>query len=290
MNINKNLTTRTNQDLPGIAEVINLIREKESPRLGSVHNWIERHPEIFSPCRKVLGSMGIQDMFELKREVSTDVELAVLISTVETIKREFLARIGKATVLQDNLVRMYESLSQQDDQLSADAIFVFGAPSNARIDKAVELYYSNLAPKIIISGRGPNWQTDVGITEATRMSERALELGVPRDALILEHEALTIPDNVKRTLDLFEKSNFYPSRLIIIASSFAMLRAYIDWVRFPDYPIEICKIAPPIVDQDLSAEKWYTNEKGRNTVINEYAKIIHEAATNSYLRAQSDHS
>ena len=175
------------------------------------------------------------------------------------------------------LERVYGSLAEQDEAEVVDLIFVFGAPSNARVEKAVDLYKLGLAPKILISGRGPNWDKAVTSTEAEMMGRRAEELGVPASDIFLETKAVSIPDNVKRGVDLLAKESINPEKIIIVASAFGLLRASIDWKKFAPYPIKLVKASPPILDPNLGKELWHTNEAGRRVVINEYAKIVNEA-------------
>jgi len=277
-------TRRSGLQLPDIHEVLQLILDKESPRLGKNHTWIEDNPQAFEPLRTLSASLDIEDMYSASPNVTTEAELCTGIAKTEQVKHALVNALLEDTSPSDLKVKVYKALAHTDDLSPADAIFVFGAQSNARIDKAVELFKQGYAKQIIISGRGPNWQTVTDLTEATRMSERSQELGVPAGAIILEEQALTIPDNVKRTLDLFDSLGLRPKKLIIVASSWVLLRAYIDWLRFPDSPIEIIRVAPALVDPEMSPENWHTHEKGVNLILNEYAKILLEASTNSYLR------
>lgn len=108
------------------------------------------------------------------------------------------------------------------------------------------------------------------------MAKVATDDGVPRSALLLEPESITIPDNVKRTLDLFERIKFRPSKLLIVASPFVLQRCVMDWYKFTPWEIEIIPIASDSMSYDLTREGWTTTSRGIRVVLNEYAKLIFE--------------
>ena len=116
------------------------------------------------------------------------------------------------------------------------------------------------------------------------MCRRAIELGVPAEAVQTETESITLADNVKRTLDMFDKEKRFPESLIIVSSPFTMLRSYTEWMKFPSQPINIIRASAEIQDQNKSRELWHTNDDGRNVVLNEYTKIFGESCVDYYLK------
>jgi len=88
----------------------------------------------------------------------------------------------------------------------------------------------------------------------------------------LEKQGITIPDNVKRTLDLWQTLNYSPQRIVIICSPFAMKRAQTEWLKFPNYELEIIR-KNSSVSEIYNRENWYKQFQGRNTVRNEYYKL-----------------
>jgi uncharacterized SAM-binding protein YcdF (DUF218 family) len=82
---------------------------------------------------------------------------------------------------------------------TADAIVVLGggvddqgglpAVARTRVRRAVELFEQGIAPRIILSGRCGLSQEEPAITEAAAMADHAAEIGVPREALLLEEES-----------------------------------------------------------------------------------------------------
>ncbi len=120
---------------------------------------------------------------------------------------------------------VYNYLSETDVPEQADLIFVFGSKATFRTQKAVKLYQDGLAPKILISGKGPFYQQDTtATTEAEILNQFAIQQGVPSESIILEKESITVPDNVKRSLNLVEKMNIPHKSIILVNSPFSQRR------------------------------------------------------------------
>lgn len=259
----------SNTELPSESELWEILA-KESQRYAIHNDYLKLHPAIFVPfkelCQRYEAEYEWIDVYEGIDLTELDARLRACFDKLE------------ASILNqaDHLYgRVYDSLVVNKLSEKADAIFVFGSPNDLRIRKAVELYRGEFANKIVISGHGPFYASHTQ-SEAERMAEVAVGEGVPRSALLLESEAITIPDNVKRTLDLFEKIEFKPSKLLIVASSFVLQRCEMDWYRFTPWNIETVPIASDSMSYDLTREGWTTTSRGIRVVLNEYAKLVFE--------------
>ncbi|MBP7769210.1 YdcF family protein [Candidatus Saccharibacteria bacterium] len=269
----------SNLELPKATEVLEMIGQVESPRLAVRRDLVEDclQKGTFDAIRELQAIAGTPYLFAINRDVDSEESFCEAMLQLHESTNTTIQALSEGAFDPELLERVYGSLAEQDEAEVVDLIFVFGAPSNARVEKAVDLYKLGLAPKILISGRGPNWDKAVTSTEAEMMGRRAEELGVPASDIFLETKAVSIPDNVKRGVDLLAKESINPEKIIIVASAFGLLRASIDWKKFAPYPIKLVKASPPILDPNLGKELWHTNEAGRRVVINEYAKIVNEA-------------
>ena len=64
-----------------------------------------------------------------------------------------------------------------------------------------ELYYKKVADKIVFTGKSGNWtEGRWDKTEAEVFAEKAIELGVPESAIIIEPNAKNIGDNIELSL------------------------------------------------------------------------------------------
>lgn len=277
-------------ELPDVHEILKLIHERESPRLAGSPGWLDKNLDIFMHFGAMCKALKVDDFTKTYQKVHTEEELKDYVEHVESLKSMLLDALDKRNLDSTLAKAVYSQLGEVDDLERADAIFVYGAPSNIRVEHASRLYLQGLAPKLVISGKGPNWAKRHDQTEAERMAKQAIKLGVSKKDILLEPLSLTMADNVKRTLDLFDSKNVMPNKLIVVTSEFNMLRAYIQWHRFPERPIKILRAAPPVQDKDKSQDNWHTNVAGRNIVINEYSKIVFEACVESiFLNKKLDH-
>jgi vancomycin permeability regulator SanA len=179
---------------------------------------------------------------------------------------------------EDNLIQqfdeIYDYLSEEDEAIPAQNAFVFGSSSTLRIQKAIELYNKNIINKITISGHKPFYK-DTSTTEAEEIEKFAIQNGIHQNDIEIETKGLTIPDNVKRTLDLWHEKRFYPTNLIIITSPFAMRRCFIDWKKFLDFNCQIIRQNSES-SENFKKNNWYKEKNTLNIFINELVKIMGE--------------
>lgn len=259
----------SNAELPSESELWEILAN-ESQRTAVRYDYLKLHPDIFTSfkelCRKYGAECDWADVYEQIDIAELDVRLRACFDKLEANMLHLVDPLCES---------VYGSLDVSKSPENADAIFVFGSPNNLRVTKAVELYKDGLADKIVISGHGPFYASH-SQSEAERMATVAIDEGVPRSALLLEPEAITIPDNVKRTLDLFERIEFSPAKILIVASPFVLRRCAMDWYRFTPWNIETVPIASNLISHDLTSEGWTMTSRGIRVILNEYAKLILE--------------
>lgn len=259
----------SNTELPSESELWEILA-KESQRYAVHNDYLKLHPDIFVSfkelCRKYGAEYDWVDVYEQIDLVELDARLRACFDKLEA------NILNRNDLLFENV---YDSLAIGKVPEKADAIFVFGSPNDLRIRKAIELYKGEFAEKIIISGHGPFYASHTQ-SEAERMAAAAADEGIPHSALLLESEAITIPDNVKRTLDLFEGIELKPMKLLIVASPFVLRRCEMDWYRFTPWEIRTIPIASDSMSYDLTKEGWTTTPRGIRVILNEYAKLVFE--------------
>lgn len=166
----------------------------------------------------------------------------------------------------------YQYLSQEDKPQVSDLIFVFGGRTPLRIETAITLFNDGLAPRILVSGRGPLYDGTIEIPEARKYAEIAMANGVPQSAILIEDESITLVDNIKRSLSLLESSGTSVNSLIIVNSPYVQRRGWCMWRKYlPDscrlYRVN-CATGP-----DLRPETWYRNQDGLRVVLGEFIKL-----------------
>ncbi len=268
-----NYTPRTDStELPSAAELLDILT-KESQRKAVRFDFVQMHGHVFDAHRELAELAGEDDSW-----IESYPE-----ETLNKLKRKVDSNhAGIAAYIQDHpdaaelYERVYNALIPAQDESTSDTLFVFGAASNARAERAVELYQQGVAPKIIISGNSPHYK-ETHQSEAARMADFVTQRGVPETALILEEQSITLPDNVKCTLDLLEKQNWRPQSITLIATNFVLTRATMEWYKFCPWNIKIKVVAAHPQSRDFTAEGWWKTPATIALVLNEYVKLIIES-------------
>lgn len=258
--------------LPTAVELLHILT-KESQRHAAHFDFIQKNISIFDTHRELSRIAGSDDSWIDKyKEVSLET-LAGMINKNHTELAQYIEHHQEET---DLYKTFYSALVPHIASGKTDAIFVFGAATNARIERAVELYKDDVAKKIIISGNSPHYIEGTQ-SEAGRMAVFAEDKGIPHDHIILEQESITLPDNVKRTIDLFEQMNWRPTSLTIVATNFVLTRAMMEWYKFCPWDMTIIPIAAHPQSPKFTSEGWSADIATVALVLNEYAKLFLES-------------
>ena len=124
----------------------------------------------------------------------------------------------------------------------------------------------------MISGHGPFYEEiQEGQTEAEKLKRFATEQCIPESDILIETNSITIPDNVKSSLNFLEENNILHKRIILINSPFSQRRG---WIHFQKYSenIQFFRINSD-VSNIFSRDEWYKSETGIRIIINEFIKI-----------------
>lgn len=175
--------------------------------------------------------------------------------------------------------RAYNYLSEEDKPVQSDYIFVFGARTPLRIQKAIDLYRKGLARKIIISGRGPFYGKTEGMTEAERYAGIALKQAVPQKALVIENGSITIPDNVRRTLNMMDAKDMGYKSFVLVNSPYTQRRGWCVWKKHTSDEVKLYRVNCN-TRSSLSRDNWFKNEDGLRVVLGEFVKLRNTIAFN----------
>jgi hypothetical protein len=161
-----------------------------------------------------------------------------------------------------------------DDMKNGDCIFVFGSNKaiEYRLPKAVQLYKSGRASKILFSG-GTVWD-GTSSSEAFLLKTKAIEFGVPEEDILIETKSQHTKENVIASLLVLDRAFGLHNikRLLIVTTTYHMrrtlsnLKTYMpNWIEF-----SLC----PADDTNTKIDNWFLNEHGRRRVENESKKLI----------------
>lgn len=191
-------------------------------------------------------------------------------SLIEKIKGKLL---GQELSSEDIEVcnSVYDYLTEEDVPENADFIFVFGAKTPLRIEKATELYQQGLSKNIIVSGRGPFYSEDNSVTEAEKYAHIAKEKGVPESAIIIENKSITIPDNVRGSLNLLDEKGISYSSIILVNSPYTQRRGWAHFKKYLPDNIKLIRVNCGTGEQ-YKRDTWYKNPTGIDVICGEYLK------------------
>lgn len=139
----------------------------------------------------------------------------------------------------------------------ADAIVtVSGGDTNARTDKAIELYQAGWAPKLIFSGAAADTS---GPSNAEAMAKRAREAGVSENAIITEELSRTTAENALNTSKFIADQSI--ERIILVTSAYHQRRASLEFGAILGPSVEIVN-HPVSSDKHWAGFWWWTTPRG----------------------------
>ena len=122
-----------------------------------------------------------------------------------------------------------------DYRRPADAAVVLGAKVNAngslstaledRVRTGVDLYHEGLVDHLIMSGG----IGDSGVDEGLAMRSRAIELGVPDDAIVVDHLGLNTDATVAQTTPMFD--NLGARRVLVVSQFWHLPRIKLAYLK-----------------------------------------------------------
>ncbi|GHB99367.1 MULTISPECIES: YdcF family protein [Streptomyces rochei group] len=94
-------------------------------------------------------------------------------------------------------------------------------------DTAVNLYKRGMAPLLLFTGAtSPTTRERMPRGEAVHYQERAVELGVPSTAILVEPRARNTGENIRFSRELLEKEGVEVSSVLLISKPYEERRAY----------------------------------------------------------------
>jgi uncharacterized SAM-binding protein YcdF (DUF218 family) len=161
---------------------------------------------------------------------------------------------------------------EEDMETTGDCIFVFCNGFLDRVDKALAIYKSGRAPYILFSGGTKFGERE--FVEAIRAKERAIELGVPESAILIETESNHTKENVIASLLVLDRAiGLHNIKKLIVVSQAGHLRRCLltlktympQWI---DYVICPAKFDLP------NGIMWWENSKLKGMALNQIHNLV----------------
>lgn len=178
----------------------------------------------------------------------------------------------------ERLDSSYGYLTKEDDPKTSDIIFVFGSNARYRTEKAIELYKNDIASKIMFSGGTPIYDND-NEPEIYSHIKYAKSEGIPEEAIIVEDKSISVPDNVKSSLNLLERDGIKHDKMILVMSPFAQRRGYAHFQKFSS-GIDFYRVNSHSSEK-YQPENWFEDKNATTVIMNEWAKMRFAKAINT---------
>ncbi len=168
---------------------------------------------------------------------------------------------------------LFAGLKDEPSQ-KADCILVLGSTkaTQYRVPVAVDAYRAGRAPVILMSGGA--CQDGTSATEAERMKQRALALGVPEEAILVETESRNTIENILFSLIVIQR-HLWLNRVqdvLLVPTAFHMRRRLL-LARYL-FPAHL-RIHPcPAEDRHTRPGNWRLTEQGRQRATAEALNLI----------------
>ncbi len=128
-----------------------------------------------------------------------------------------------------------------------------------RLEKGVVLYKEEFAPYLLLSN---------GSVE--QLYERALQLGMPNDSIILENQSTSTLENARFSKQVMQKYQFHSA--IVVSSNFHMRRVKVLFDRaFKNSDTQL--IYSSGVNPSYNPNQWWRTKNDRDTTFIEYIKL-----------------
>ena len=158
---------------------------------------------------------------------------------------------------------LYDFHSFSDEPVAADFILACGSHDLRVADYAAELYKNNLAPLLVCSGGLGKVTTGIwSEAEGTVFCKRCVELGVPKDKIIVEDKASNSGENFTLTKKLLSEIGIFPKTGIIVCKPYMAKRAWATGTK--QWPEITWYVSSP----KISFEDYPTGETPLNRMIN----------------------
>jgi uncharacterized SAM-binding protein YcdF (DUF218 family) len=175
--------------------------------------------------------------------------------------------------------RLYEGMSIreiseylfcEDELAPADLMIVFGGKRLERAEKGAELYKAGLVPRVLITGGD---KRGLGVSEAERLRDHMVSLGVPAEAIMLECESVNTIENVRMSVALIEEQIGWRQikSVILVSAPYHLRRVKMAMGHYIPKAVKI--FCCPDSRTDITRDNWWHTPEGQETVYRELEKV-----------------
>ncbi len=267
--MNQPIKRTDNTSVPD-SEELRIVLETEITRPLPPEKVDVHYPE-FGTVIKIFDHFGVSselftdDAFDIFKVVDTSIPLLS-----ELVGNILSKELNKQEIeLFDNA---YDYLTEEDIPEKSDVIIVFGSKTPFRPEKAAEIYKKGLCRKILVSGSRPIYETNTGRSEAEKYYEILVDNGVSDSDILIEDEAISVIDNVRRSLNMLDRLEFDYKKIILVNSPYTQRRGYVNFLKASPDDVTFFRVNSGC-SEPYRKENWYKQENTLKVIINEFIKM-----------------
>lgn len=161
--------------------------------------------------------------------------------------------------------------TKREDLPNIDAMIVLGNDHVETMADVFEVWKSGKIKKIILSGHSKNSDKK---PEALRFFERGLELGIPREEMILEPNSTNTKENFENVAKIFSENKDFSNlqNAMIVCPNFHARRSLMTAKNFLPENINYYFL-PTIDERNIRPEDWWSSKISTNRILEEIGRI-----------------
>src|SRR3954462_9054017 len=145
----------------------------------------------------------------------------------------------------------------------SDCILALGSHDLRVANRAAELYLLGMAPVVVFFGGLGNFTKEMWTApEADLFAVLAIQMGVPREAILIENKSTNTGENILFTQRLLQEHHLDPESFIVVQKPYMERRAFATFKKH--WPNKVITVTSP----QISFEDYPTSEIPLEKVIN----------------------
>jgi uncharacterized SAM-binding protein YcdF (DUF218 family) len=154
----------------------------------------------------------------------------------------------------------------------SDCILVLGSHDKRVAERGAELYLQGYAPLLLFSGGlGRLTQELWRETEAELFAGIALQMGVPKEAILIENRSTNTGENILFSLQVLQEQGLDPECFLVVQKPYMERRSYATFKKhWPDKEVQVT--SPQIPFEDYATEE-IPMEKVINIMVGDLQRI-----------------
>ncbi len=188
----------------------------------------------------------------------------------ERRKPLLVSQLNEARLTDEQIDRLLFA-GLEDQGQKADCILVLGSNKAVqyRVPVAAAAYHDGRAPKMLLCGGASD-----GVPEALLMKEKAMQLGVPDEAILVEDRSQNTIENMLFALVELQRA-FWLNRVksVLLVTTPCHMRRSLHIARYL-FPAHIAIYPCPAEDTHTRRSNWMLTEHGRERAMAEAQNLI----------------